>query len=250
MWPIIKKELRENARYLIGAFAIVLLILDINAFGSGWILAGFGRLLADRSAMVDFPLRAARSGDCLGRIINDGWGQVCYLLSLAIALGQVYRERLRKTWPLLAHLPISRSRMILAKVLAGLLMYLMVLLPPMLLVIARLSTDGVWPGPIHPYMFFPLLVCFLAGAMFYLAVFLAALRPARWYATKWLPLFAAIPAWFVAGAYISSLNWPGRWYDPNFMFWRRSFLFELAIAVLSLAFVLWAIREEARTREF
>ena len=49
MWPIIKKELRENARYLLGAFAIVLFFLDIGAFGSGWILLGFGRLLANRS---------------------------------------------------------------------------------------------------------------------------------------------------------------------------------------------------------
>ena len=57
------------------------------------------------------------------------WGQCCLSWRRAIALGQVYQERRRKTWPLLAHLPISRSRMIFAKVLAGLLMYLMVLLP-------------------------------------------------------------------------------------------------------------------------
>jgi hypothetical protein len=249
MWPIVKKELRENAPYLLGAFLIVLLILDINAFGSGWILVGFGRLLADQSAMADLPLRPARSGDCLGGI-NNGWHTVCIFLSLVIALGQVYRERQRKTWPLLAHRPIPRSRMILAKVLAGLLMYLIVLLPPVLLIIVRLSTDGVWPGPVYAYMFLPLPAFFLAGAMLYLAVFLAALRPARWYATKWLPAFAAIPAWIAAGSFISSLNWPSHWHDPNFMFWRRSFLCELAIAVLSLAFVLWAIREQARTREF
>ena len=250
MWAIVKKELRENAPYLLGAFLIVLLILDLDAFGSGWILLGFGRLLADRSVMAaDFPLRAARSGDCLNEIVS-AWSVLCFFLGLVIALGQVYRERLRKTWPLLAHLPISRSRMILAKVLAGLLMYLIVLLPPVLLIIARLSTNGVWPGPIYAYMFLPLPGYFLAGAMFYLAVFLAALRPAHWYATKWLPAFAAIPAWFVAASVIGSLNWPGHLYAPDLMYWRRVFLCELVMAVLSLAFVLWAIREEARTREF
>jgi hypothetical protein len=250
MWPIVKKELRENALYLLGAFAIVLLTLDINAFGSGWILVGFGRLLADKSATADFPLRAARSGDCLGRIIGDVWCAGCFLLSPAIALAQIYRERLRKTWPLLAHLPIPRSRTIFAKVLAGLLMYLIVLLPPMLLIIARLCTVGVWPGPILPYMFLPLPAYFLAGAMLYPAVFLAALRPAHWYATRWLPAFAAIPAWIAANSFIGSLSRLGYWHDPNFMFWRRIFLCELAIAVLSLTFVLWAIREQARTREY
>ena len=40
MWPIIKKELRENARYLLGAFVIVLFFLDMAAFDAGWTLVG------------------------------------------------------------------------------------------------------------------------------------------------------------------------------------------------------------------
>ena len=39
MWPIIKKEIRENARYLLGAFVIFLLILDFGAFDRGWVLS-------------------------------------------------------------------------------------------------------------------------------------------------------------------------------------------------------------------
>ena len=49
MWPIIKKELREDAPYLFGAFGIVLLILDFNAFDDGgWILLGVPSLLTIR----------------------------------------------------------------------------------------------------------------------------------------------------------------------------------------------------------
>jgi len=246
MWPIIKKELRENAPYLLGAFVIVLLILDSVAFESGWILLGVRVLLDSRP---DLLANASRVGAALSAI-NESWVLLCLVLAGAIALGQVYQERWRKTWPLLVHLPIPRSRMIFAKVLAGLLMYLIVLLPVALLLIARLYTPGVWPGPIHPYMFFPLLGFFLAGAMFYLAVFLSAFRPARWYATKWLPVFSAIPVWFATASFLSSLYLPGYWYDPNFMHTRRFFLAALATTVLSLAFVFWAIREQARTREY
>ena len=72
MWPIIKKELRENAPYLFGAFVIVLLILDFNAFDDGgWILLGvrigygpFGQISwsghAPTSAWV--PIELQRSG--------------------------------------------------------------------------------------------------------------------------------------------------------------------------------------------
>ena len=40
MWPIIKKELRENARYLLGAFGIILFSLDFAAFACGWTFLG------------------------------------------------------------------------------------------------------------------------------------------------------------------------------------------------------------------
>ena len=67
-----------------------------------------------------------------------------------------------------------------------------------MLVIARLSTPGVWPGPIYAYMFFPLLVYFLAGAMFYLAVFLCRVPTGALVRDKVVSPVAAIPAWFVA----------------------------------------------------
>ncbi|MGO8702658.1 MAG: ABC transporter permease [Candidatus Brocadiia bacterium] len=240
MWPIIKKEVRENAAYLLGAFAIFLFFLDMEAFDRGWILLGIPKLLNDRQVSWANIIYYAGAGG-----IEGLWNSGCLLLAGAIAWGQVYQERRRKTWPLLAHLPIPRSRTIFAKVLAGLLMYLIVCLPLALLIIARLNTPGTWPGPIYAYMFFPLLTYFLAGAMFYLATFLSAFRLARWYATKWLPLMAAIPVYIVA----ESLNRP-------FSFWEIStgtaymLLTVLVLAPLSLVVVPWAIREQARTREY
>ena len=165
----------------------------MEAFDRGWILLGIPKLLNDRQVSWANIIYYAGAGG-----IEGLWNSGCLLLAGAIAWGQVYQERRRKTWPLLAHLPIPRSRTIFAKVLAGLLMYLIVCLPLALLIIARLNTPGMWPGPIYAYMFFPLLTYFLAGAMFYLATFLSAFRLARWYATKWLPLMAAIPVYIVA----------------------------------------------------
>jgi hypothetical protein len=142
--------------------------------------------------------------------------------------------------------------MIFAKVLAGLLMYLIVFLPLALLIIARLNTPGVWPGPIYASMFFPLLCFFLAGAVFYLGTFLSALRPARWYATKWFPLVAAFCAYIAVGRATEYLDRP-HYYMHDRMSEigdGRALLFSLAIALFSLALVLWAIREQARTQEY
>jgi ABC-type transport system involved in multi-copper enzyme maturation permease subunit len=240
MWPIIKKEIRENARYLLGAFVIFLLILDFGAFDRGWVLLGIAMLLNGQHASWQNTTYYVAAGGMEG-----SWNSACLLLAGAIAWGQVYQERRRKTWPLLVHLPIPRSRMVFAKALAGLLMYFIVCLPLALLDIARLNTPGVWPGPIYVSMFFPMLTYFLAGAMFYLTVFLSAFRSARWYATKWLPLMAAIPVYIVC----ECLNRP-------FSFWEVSTgtpymsLTVVVLTPLSLVFVIWAIREQARTREY
>ena len=140
--------------------------------------------------------------------------------------------------------------MIFAKVLAGLLMYLIFFLPLALLIIARLNTPGVWPGPIYAYMFLPLLAHFLAGAMFYVATFLSAFRPARWYATKWLPLLAAVPAYIaadVADPYLRVHYFHVHWLYSWSLY---ELLAILALVPLNLALVLWAIREQARTREY
>jgi len=247
MWPIIKKELRENASYLLGAFAIALFFLDCAAFDCGWILLGIPRLLMSQSTRLD-PYSANAGFD---HQLSGTCSSICLVLAGAIALGQVYQERRRRTWPSMAHLPIPRSRMICAKVLAGLLMYLIVCLPMALLVIARLNTPGVWPGPIYARTFLSMLGPFLAGAMFYLAAFLSAFRSARWYATKWLPLIAALPAYLLVGNVTAFFGQP-------LYYWQRlathyllyNCLASLAAALLSLPLVLWAIREQARTREY
>ncbi len=250
MWPIIKKELRENARYLLGACAVVLFFMDCAACDAGWNLVGVARLLfgVDRSH-VDTTSDAG-----LNRQLEVFFIYQSLLVTGAIALAQVYREQHRKTWPLLSHLPMPGSRMVFAKVLAGLLMYLIVFLPAALLIVARLNTPGVWPGPIYVYMFFPMLAYFLAGALFYLATFLCAFRPARWYATKWLPLLVVIPAYSVAKRAIDFLD-PPRYYvlgqsSESSSMHMSSLLIPLAVTLLSLLFVLWAIREQARTREY
>ena len=247
MWPIIKKELRENAHYLLAAFAIALFFLDCTVFDCGWILLGVQRLLTSQST----PLNAYSADAGFDYRLSGTCSSICLILAGAIALGQVYQERRRKTWPLLAHLPMPRSRMICAKVLAGLLIYLIICLPMALLVIARLNTRGVWPGPIYAKTFLSMLGPFLAGAMFYLAAFLSAFRPARWYATKWLPLIAALPAYLVvenATAFFSEPFYHWQRLMPYFFVY--TWLVSLAAALLSLPLVLWSIREQARTREY
>jgi ABC-type transport system involved in multi-copper enzyme maturation permease subunit len=251
MWPVFQKEVRENALYLLGAFGVVLLIVDLSASDVGWSLIGFWASFEGRHRLTAIAARYANNTTLpliSAPVLEGTWGFLCFLLSVATALCQVYREQVHRTWPLLAHLPLSRTRMIFAKALAGLFMYALVLVPVALLEIVALARGSLaWPGPLRAYMFFPVLDCIFAGAVLYLAVFLCALRPARWYATKWVLLIAAIVPWTIVSLQKRLSVFPSGYAHIAA---ESSMLFAVFFALAGLGLIVWAIREQARTREY
>ena len=247
MWPLFKKELREHTRFLVAAFVILPLVLDHFAWKRGW------ALLPLASAREMLPFTSARlDADRLTDPLPIGaWGFACALVAGSLAVRQVLMEKRGKTWPLLVHLPVGRTRIVLGKLLAGLCLYTIVAAPLGLLILVRLSIPGVWPGPFYARVILPLVWSFLAMAAVYLAVFAAALRPARWYATKWLIALAGAPA--VLLAVVSREFGIGTTYGRlNFFHSQASVFLRILVpaTLTAAALCVWAILQQARTREY
>jgi ABC-type transport system involved in multi-copper enzyme maturation permease subunit len=243
MWRIMWKEFRETALYALAAFVLVLLVLDYSAAGAGW------DFIHVMSGLRQQPFSGYRTLSCI-RGLDEQWGLLCIAIAGGIALWQLSSERLRHTWPLLIHLPITRVQIIFAKILAGLLMYLLLMGAVGAMVVARLLTPGVWYGPFYLRMAFPLLCTYLAGIVVYLAVFLAMLRPARWYSTKWLPALACAPS--ILTAFAVPAIWPAQLLPFERGSWENILVvcFVVVVNVLPVLLCLRGIRDEAQCREY
>lgn len=125
----------------------------------------------------------------------------------AVALGfrQVWWESFRGTWLYLLHRPAPWSALMLTKLAAGGGLLLAATAVPVLLLAAWAATPGTHASPFEWAMAAqPLRLCFGATVL-YLAAFLCALREARWYATRFLPL---IPAALVMTWVYVTVWWP------------------------------------------
>lgn len=185
MWALIRKELRENRLYALGAFVVALVALDYAANAKGWDF-----LFIQWMVRLGEP-RFFNEPEMTRILPTEVWAACCGVCAALAALKVVYEERGRGTWAMLAHLPMTRERMVAGKFVAGLLLYLAVTVPAGALVAARMAMPGTVAAPYEAWQSWVLVIAALAGAMAYPFVFLAALRPARWYATKWLPLAPA-----------------------------------------------------------
>jgi hypothetical protein len=234
MWTIIHKEFRENWMYLIGGIIIVLIGLNNAAGYMGW------NYILPNESIVWTPRYFTP-------IPTEAWALLCAWGATIIALKLVYEEQWRKTWPLLAHLPTTRGRMIYGKFLGGLIIYSLLTLPAGLLMVLRLSTPGVWPGPFHPFQIMELVYPWLGGIGIYIVAFFTALRPARWYGTKW------VPAVLILILYASFYRFGIRYVQSIWMYDQmRGLLVLLSFASLTGAtlLLLWGIKSQALTREY
>lgn len=142
------------------------------------------------------PPRGAQ-GDALWTICVPA---VQVLIACAAALGaallgllQTLPEMRRERWALLAHRPISLTRIFLAKVAAGLLLYFAALGLPVLGAAVWAATPGRVGAPFDWRMALPAAADILGGVVFYFAGMLTGIRPARWYGSRALGLLAAVP---------------------------------------------------------
>jgi hypothetical protein len=174
------KELRET----IGIAVIALLVY----------LAGIMNLLGYPVLPFNYFDFLPRAGS--GSIpFLDGQFRLWFLLvsvGFVIALGfrQTVGESVRGTWLLLLHRPLDRRRLIAVKLTVGTALYLAVAAAAILIYASWAATPGTHASPFFWWMTLPTWIIWLSIILCYFSVFLAGIRPGRWFGTRLLPIAA------------------------------------------------------------
>jgi ABC-type transport system involved in multi-copper enzyme maturation permease subunit len=116
----------------------------------------------------------------------------CGLYGAILGWLQIRSESHRDLWAFLVHRPISRTRIFASKVGAGMLLYGLGAGLPLVVLVAVVRMPGNVAAPFEWAMVLPVLANFLGGIACYLGGMLTGLRQARWYASRGLPLAAAV----------------------------------------------------------
>jgi hypothetical protein len=163
MKPLIWKEFRENLKW-----AVLPMLLILGA------MAMFGAFpLLEKGLLFYAALIAASFGAGLGFL-------------------QVFFESQGDKRAILLHRPLSRSRIFLAKVVAGVGLYLLALGIPFACAVALAATPGHVDEPFSWGMALPWLADVLTGLVYYFAGMLTAQREGRWYGSRCLGLAAGL----------------------------------------------------------
>lgn len=174
MTALIWKEYRENLKWavlwmlgLAGAMVFVLPGQDHSYLQGNQSLCGSGFLLVT-------TVGAALGGALLGLL-------------------QVVPELRRDQWAFLVHRPATRTTLFMGKVTGGLTLYLAAMGIPLVGAAVWAATPGNIAAPFDWRMALPGVADILTGIVFYFAGILTGVRPARWYGSRALGIFAAIP---------------------------------------------------------
>ncbi|MCY3019429.1 MAG: hypothetical protein NTW87_10445 [Planctomycetota bacterium] len=173
LWTLIKKELHE--------FSPVAAI--------GLVLSFLSPLLIVQSAHY--------YGEKAGSLLAMNSYRDCHLVfccGVGVLLGFMmsWKESLKKTWHFLIHRPASKSQILEAKLLGGLILYLGAVGLPFLFLTVRSTVLGAHSSLWATEYVYPGLAALAKGLLLYLAAFLCGLRDARWYGTRFVPLVAAV----------------------------------------------------------
>lgn len=161
-----------------------------------------------------------------------GFATVTALLAIVLGFRQTMGESLHGTYVLLFHLPAARIRLVYAKLISGLCVYLACGPVPILLYGLWAATPGTHASPFYWSMTVPVWITWFSMTLVYLAAFLCGLRPARWYGSRLAPLVASVlPLLVVQGA---ELSW---WWSG------------LIVLVSDVLFV-FCIQQVARDRDY
>lgn len=172
MKELIRKEWRESVKWVPLPGLVVLLVFLIDRPDEP---------MPDLTEAFLFALTAATFGAALGFL-------------------QVFSDAHADRRSLLLHRPIARSRIFLAKALAGVTLYLLALGVPFLGLEAWRAMPGKIPAPFDWRTSLPWLADVLAGLVYYFAGMLVAQRDVRWYASRCLPLGAAFASSYLGWA--------------------------------------------------
>jgi hypothetical protein len=244
MKALLWKEWREHCKWV--PLPALLIFSPTALFGPPPIL--------DRSFMFFVSLFAALFGGFLGFV-------------------QVYAESQGDKRSLLLHRPLSRTRIFLAKVLAGVGLYMLALGIPFGIELGVAGLPGFVPEPFRWQMVLPFAADGLTGLVYYFAGMLTAQRAARWYGSRCLGfgagVFCSILVWVVpefwqavltilmVGSVVAAASWgsflAGGSYAPQPIATRAALAITLVLGLSGLLFVaksfvgrLW---EESGARE-
>jgi hypothetical protein len=114
------------------------------------------------------------------------------IVAVMIALAQTLPENRGDKWGFLTHRPVSRSMLLAAKVLSGLLIYLIATGIPLACAIWWVAVPGHLPLPFEPAMALPAIADLSCGIVYYFAAIIVGMREARWYGSRALSIGAAV----------------------------------------------------------
>jgi hypothetical protein len=123
-------------------------------------------------------------------VFGTAW--FCGIFGAVLGWLQVHNERRPDLWAFLIHRPMTRSGIFLAKVMAGLGLYALVVGLPLLGFIVWARLPGHVAAPFEPAMLWPVAMYVLGGVLYYFAGMLSDLRQVRWYGSRVLGLGTAI----------------------------------------------------------
>ena len=173
MKTLVFKEIRENVKLAVLGliiYTLVLLVLYRDYVASP---TNMSQPLADSSL-----------------VFGTAW--FCGIFGAVLGWLQVHNERRPDLWAFLIHRPMTRSGIFLAKVMAGLGLYALVVGLPLLGFIVWARLPGHVAAPFEPAMLWPVAMYVLGGVLYYFAGMLSDLRQVRWYGSRVLGLGAAI----------------------------------------------------------
>jgi hypothetical protein len=163
MNSLIWKEVRENVKWLPLPSVVILLVFLID------------------KPTQPMPGSTTAYFLCLTAVV----------FGLGIGFLQVFFEGHGDKRSVLLHRPLTPSRVFVAKVLAGVVLYVVALGIPFLSVEGWYATPGNLAAPYHWRTSLPWLADILSGLVYYFAGMLVAQREARWYGSRGLALAAA-----------------------------------------------------------
>jgi len=143
------------------------------------------------------------------------------LAGLSLGLLQILPELRRDQWAFLVHRPITRTTLFFGKVIPGLCLYVLAVSLPLLGFAAWDAAPGHVAAPFDIRFTLGGWAAVCTGVAFYFAGLLTALRPARWYGSRALPVVATLSCPLAANWYVE--------------FWQVALFCLAAAALLGLA---------------
>ncbi len=181
MRTLILKELREGW-WIAAAITLLLFVVILEQmgmeFGIGWPPL---RWRQTRDPAWSPPVPFVSDSVMVSVLLFAGVG------AAVLGLRQTLGESVQGTWVFLLHRPVSRTHVLVAKLLAGVLLITLGMAIPLLVYVLWAMTPGTHASPFFVWMLQPTLLAAFAVELCYLAAFLCGLRPARWWASRWWP---------------------------------------------------------------